>query len=60
MIYKIIIFYLIFSKLEFTRGEIVTLFNAFGRLSESIMSSQNFREFYESDTKESNVKNSFS
>lgn len=41
------------SDVKFNRGEIVTLFNAFGRLSESIMSVQNFREFYDQEPLES-------
>jgi hypothetical protein len=39
---------------KFTRGEIITLFNAFGRLSESIMSTQNFRDFYTEQKHKSN------
>ena len=42
--------------MKFTRGELVTLFNAFGRLSESIMSTQNFREFYSQEPLFSQVK----
>lgn len=39
-------FLFVFRDTKFTRGEIVTLFNAFGRLSESVLSTQNFRQFY--------------